>query len=218
MLKADAVALADLEQEAAEEVSLAIAELQKARVDIRVEEPSPEIHQISSDTPKGESDLENFNEESIMVEVKPGSSKTSALWNEAEKLVGAEQYMVKFGKEAIKRKLNTGSWYNPYTKLTSIGPCSAKRMVENFIPSGVLSKIAKSESYAVVTFTSRQAAIAARQCLSDGSGLEGWREVDKIPVPPLADAVPWNIFDCRGCCRPVTVSIAPQQKRFRFKM
>ena len=53
------------------------------------------------------------------------------------------------------------------------------------------------------------------QCLADGCGLDRWREVEKIPIAPLADASPWNICDCRGCCRPVTVTLPHEQKRWR---
>ena len=37
-------------------------------------------------------------------------------------------------------------------------------------------------TYAVVTFTSRQAAIAARQSLADGGATNTWRQVDDIPI------------------------------------
>lgn len=53
-------------------------------------------------------------------------------------------------------------------------------------------------SYAVVTFTSRQAAIAARQCLADGRGVHRWSQVDDIPIAPLADSPPCQPFFCRG--------------------
>jgi len=70
-------------------------------------------------------------------------------------------------------------------------------------------------TYAVVTFSSRQAAIAARQCLADGSATNVWRQVDDIPIPPLADAPPRNIFFFRGCCRPVTLTINYKEKKLR---
>lgn len=54
-------------------------------------------------------------------------------------------------------------------------------------------------SYAIVTFTSRQAAVAARQCLADGGAQNVWKQADDIPVPPLADAPPRDIFFFRGC-------------------
>ena len=77
---------------------------------------------------------------------------------------------------------------------------------------------ARDSSYAVVTFTSRQAAIAARKCLADGRGAGKWITIDEIPVPPLADASAFNICDCRGCCRPVTVTLNDQQKIMRSYM
>ena len=56
-------------------------------------------------------------------------------------------------------------------------------------------------TFAVVTLTSRQAAVAARQCLADGGGLDRWIEIEELPVAPLADAPPCDIMDCRSCCK-----------------
>lgn len=215
ILHADIITLEDLEQEAAEEVSVAIDQLHKARDEIRADEPASSHFEGPSD---------NFSttpaRKQIVDSVSPNRSlkKPSDLWEEAEKLVGSEQYMVKFGSHVVKRKMNTGKWSNPFGKSGSSKDYTTREFLAKVIPSGFLSRINKAESYAVVTFTSRQAAIAARQCLSDGSGLDGWREVDKIPIPPLADSVPWNICDCRGCCRPVTLTLPSQERRFRFKL
>lgn len=60
---------------------------------------------------------------------------------------------------------------------------------------------ARDSTFAVVTFTSRQAAIAARKCLSDGRGAGRWRTLEEVPTPPLADASAFNICDFRGCMR-----------------
>lgn len=79
----------------------------------------------------------------------------------------------------------------------------------------VADHLIRESTYAVVTFMSRQAAVAARQCLADGRGQNRWQTSQKIPVPPLADAVPWNICFCRGCCRPVSLSIHQRQKVVR---
>jgi hypothetical protein len=222
ILHSDIVTLEDLEQEAAEEVSIAIDQLHKARDEIRVDEapsfsgPSPNVDSPNVDSPAGLStDSERIGESATKERKKRKPEKTSDLWEDAEALIGAEQYMFKLGGKVLKRKMNSGSWSNPFGKSKSFNDMN---VMENVIPSGFFSKLTKSESYAVVTFTSRQAAIAARQCLSDGSGLDGWREVDKIPIPPLADSVPWNICDCRGCCRPVTVTLPDQERRFRFKL
>jgi hypothetical protein len=64
----------------------------------------------------------------------------------------------------------------------------------------------------------RQSAIAARQCLTDGSGLDRWREVEDIPIPPLADAAPFNGWSGRGLCRPVTLTLSDNQKMIRRNM
>mmetsp|Transcript_18278 Transcript_18278/g.50913 ORF Transcript_18278/g.50913 Transcript_18278/m.50913 type:complete len:1171 (+) Transcript_18278:158-3670(+) len=234
ILQADSIdTLKLLEEEANDEVEDAVNELHDIRKNIQ--EATTPFSQVQHEHPAElsttrDGDVEECDWASSCLEVqrtgiieatKMLPEDSLNLWEEAEKLVGTEQYMVKLGNQVLKRKLNTGSWYVPCRKQRSSSEESittTRRVVENVIPSGVLSRIVKSESYAVVTFTSRQAAIAARQCLSDGSGLDGWREVDKIPVPPLADAVPWNIFDCRGCCRPVTVTIPPHQRRIRFRI
>ncbi len=214
MLQADIVTLEDLEQEAAEEVSIAIEQLHEARDDIRAEEPVSEHFQ----PPDFMSDMLSVLSDSRPHEGPPEGAKQGEtlgdLWEEAERLVGSEQYMVQNRGKVMKRKLNSGSLSNPFDRSRK----NSDLTVENVIPTGLFQRITRHESYAVVTFTSRQAAIAARQCLSDGSGLDGWREVDRIPIPPLADALPWNICDCRGCCRPVTLTLPSQERRLRFKM
>jgi len=78
-----------------------------------------------------------------------------------------------------------------------------------------VTRVLDHPSYCVVTFTSRQAAIAARQCLADGKGIQAWEQVESIPMHPIADAPPRNLFFCRGCCRPVTLTIPDNEKRTR---
>lgn len=75
--------------------------------------------------------------------------------------------------------------------------------------------LVRESTYAVVTFMSRQAAVAARQCLADGRGQNRWITSAEVPVPPLADAAPCNICFCRGCCRPVSLSLNRRQKTVR---
>ncbi|CAB9496984.1 expressed unknown protein [Seminavis robusta] len=75
--------------------------------------------------------------------------------------------------------------------------------------------LARDSQFAVVTFTSRQAAIAARRCLADGRGAGRWKTFDDLPMFPLADASAFNICDCRGCMRPVTISLNDHQKIWR---
>jgi hypothetical protein len=79
----------------------------------------------------------------------------------------------------------------------------------------IASKLAKHSTYAVVTFSSRQAAVAARHCLADGRGQERWLSLETVPVPPLADAAPCDIITCRGCCRPVTLNINQNEQLVR---
>ena len=220
-MHADIVTLEDLEQEAAEEVSVAIDQLHEARDDIRVEEPVADHFHTPDMMSDMMSELRSVGSGSrhvvdTVTEIKKRNKnkKSSDLWEQCEELIGAEQYMVKMKGMAVKRTMNNGRWYNPFRKSRD----SKELKVENVVPKGFFAGFTREESYAVVTFTSRQAAIAARQCLSDGSGLDGWREVDRIPIPPLADAVPWNICDCRGCCRPVTLTLPSQERRLRFKL
>ena len=55
----------------------------------------------------------------------------------------------------------------------------------------------------------------ARHCLADGRGAKRWTPVEEIPVPPLADAAACDLVTCRGCCRPVTLTINSQQQFLR---
>lgn len=75
--------------------------------------------------------------------------------------------------------------------------------------------VAAQGTFAVVTFTSRQAAVAARQVLADGRGSDRFNQIATPPIPPLADAAPGDLLNCRGCCRPVTMSINDRQKKWR---
>ena len=55
----------------------------------------------------------------------------------------------------------------------------------------------------------------ARHCLADGRGANRWTPVEDIPVPPLADAASFDFKTCRGCCRPVTMSLNSKQQFVR---
>ena len=57
----------------------------------------------------------------------------------------------------------------------------------------------ENPSYAVITFTTRQAAVIARQCLADGGARNSWKHVDDIPVYPLADAPPLHVWCVLFC-------------------
>lgn len=103
-------------------------------------------------------------------------------------------------KDLVKRKLNAVKLW-------------AKNRSEEAIDT-----LTRHSTYAVVTFTSRQAAVAARNCLADGRGVGRWKNLSGMPIPPLADAAPFDIIACRNCCRPVTVSIPDRQKTARKYM
>lgn len=66
-----------------------------------------------------------------------------------------------------------------------------------------------------VRFTISPAILLARHCLADGRGADRWIPVEDIPVPPLADAAAGDLKTCRGCCRPVTLTVNPKQQFVR---
>lgn len=78
-----------------------------------------------------------------------------------------------------------------------------------------VDELRAESTFAVVTFTSRQAAIAARHCLADGRGVNRWTPIEQIPIPPLADAAAFDLKTCRGCCRPVTLTVNSNQQFIR---
>lgn len=141
------------------------------------------------------------------------SSTPSNQWSLVESMVN-EAHNKDGSLRSVHLTPDTGVWKMP--KLSGI-----KTMVDNWskffvnTTDRVVDTLARESSYAVVTFTSRQAALAARHCLADGRGLGRWTATDYIPIPPLADAAPFSICPCRGCCRPVTLNIDDRQKTAR---
>ena len=124
-MNSDIATLEDLEQEAAEEVSIAIDQLHEARDEIRAEEPVNEhfnppdmmSDMMSEMLSVGSSTRSNKH----VVFAEPDtpdeeSDKPEDLWEQCEALIGSEQYMVKRKGKAIKRKMNTGAWYNPFKR------------------------------------------------------------------------------------------------------
>jgi len=87
---------------------------------------------------------------------------------------------------------------------------------KGFAGKNIIDALSRETTYAIVTFTSRQAACAARQCLADGRALDRWTTYEEIPISPLADAAPFALCPCRGCCRPVTISLNDKQKLVRY--
>ena len=131
-------------------------------------------------------------------------------------------------KKVKPREMHDGRWKWPFSeswrrmlvhRSKVIVEKNKKKLKHAASQSGKFAKtVVGNSTYAVVTFTSRQAAIAARQCLADGSGLGNWKAVEDIPVPPLSDAVPYNLLSTRDLCRPVTLSINENQKSCRRYM
>jgi hypothetical protein len=78
--------------------------------------------------------------------------------------------------------------------------------------------MARDSTFAIVTFTSRQAAVAARNCMADGRGADRWVTLDHLPIPPLADAAAWDLLACRNCCRPLALGVNERQKNCRHYM
>lgn len=81
-------------------------------------------------------------------------------------------------------------------------------------------ELKRESAYAVVTFTSRQAAAAARQSLLQGDDNCDFAKfgmtLHDLPTPPLADAAAWTGFPCRYFCRPVTITLNDIQKNLRL--
>ena len=128
------------------------------------------------------------------------------------------------GTQGLIHRMASGKWhFNPGDSfLRKLRDATQPHLSESILSPrkkrNPVGSVVDHHIYAVVTFTSRQAAIAARQCTADGSGLGRWQEVEDLPVPPLADSAPWDICFCRRCCRPVTLTINDSQKRCRKNM
>lgn len=148
-------------------------------------------------------------------------------WEKVQAIVVKNQSL---GSRSISkpRIIETGQWRFPFcnslgNNLVQHGQSFVevnKRVLQRAASESgrVMRTVVAESTYAVVTFTSRQAAIAARQCIADGSGLDRWTAVEEIPIPPLADAAPFNFWSCRGLCRPVTLTISDSQKIIRRNM
>lgn len=132
-------------------------------------------------------------DDNLMAHHSSSANQLSDKWLEAERLVASERNVIQKAHRTNKHFLGNGHWPNLFhmwngSAEMALGESSKKPSTQGS------SNIIDTDSYAVVTFTSRQAALAARQCLADGCGLDRWREIDYIPIPPLADAPPWNIL------------------------
>jgi hypothetical protein len=148
------------------------------------------------------------------------NERASAQWNLVQSIVVAAAQK-DGGTRSVTRSAITGQWEIP-TSLNLFGWIKKQfhvwRDSAAHNTSKVVDAVARDSTHAIVTFTSRQAAVAARHCLADGRAVGRWTSANEIPVPPLADAAPFAICPCRGCCRPVTISINDRQKAVRRYM
>ncbi|KAL7557538.1 hypothetical protein ACA910_019251 [Epithemia clementina (nom. ined.)] len=111
----------------------------------------------------------------------------------------------------------SGIWRWPsFHDLLISAQSRAKAATQYITKQTEVMDLSRESSYAVVTFTSRQAALAARHCLADArGGTERWKTDEELPIPPLADAAAWDLCVCRNCCRPVAITIDSRQKNWR---
>jgi hypothetical protein len=143
------------------------------------------------------------------------SSHSKSPWIQVERIIN----------EAIENtRERTTTADNSATISTGVWELPNMQQISKSIWNSVIEKadktadeIARDSTYAVVTFTSRQAAVAARTCVADGRGHGRWLTLKDIPIPPLADAPAGDLgfTVCRNCCRPVTISLNDQQKKLR---
>ena len=125
--------------------------------------------------------------------------------------------------EMKERMISSGRWLIPtiasmFRSIRKTISSAYKSYKLRMKPPEIIDDLVRDSSYAVVTFTSRQAAVAARHCLADSRGHDRWVTVGEIPSPPLADAPTCNTSSFRGCVRPVTLSISDKQKLIRHTM
>ena len=139
-------------------------------------------------------------------------------WGKVEQIV-AESSISKKNK---KRHISSGIWkiltFHEFCLWLRKWILKILCWVTNMGGPGVVDDFRRDSTFAVVTFTSRQAAVAARHCLTDSRGTDRWTTVSEIPVPPLADAAVFNFSSFRGCVRPVSISINDKQKLIRHQM
>jgi len=138
-----------------------------------------------------------------------GVRRRSVAWARAESKVDESSLSV--------NSLDSGAWFG-----SNISRLSLKHVVKgatNTIAAEVNDAISKElhrgTNMAVVTFTSRQAAISARRCMVDGRPNNKWSIDQSLAIPPLADAAPFDVVTCRGLCKPVTPTIPETRKTLR---
>lgn len=166
--------------------------------------------------------------DSLMLNRIIGNTPNNSLWSQVESIVHEAKISRRshtHSEGSLSRSLQSqvpsGLWMLPTIQDFSEEAKARYRQIMAWAKkqsSHAVDKLARDSTYAVVTFTSRQAAVAARNCLADGRGAGRWISLPDIPIPPLADAAACDFCMCRNCCRPVTISINDRQKCFRGMM
>ena len=110
-------------------------------------------------------------------------------------------------KRRKAKEIASGAWRIPSArsilrKTRKTAMHSTTKMVQKVKDTAIDAlDIQRESSYAVVTFTSRQAAVAARHCLPDGRGTERWISYPDLPIPPLADAASGDLVRAKSRTR-----------------
>jgi Late exocytosis, associated with Golgi transport len=147
----------------------------------------------------------------MLLDKQENEYSSSAQWAQVETIITeARNSERSSGTKSSARTVATGQWEWPNLKWfftrTKENSKNLQKWAAKQSKEAVEKIIARESTFAVVTFTSRQAAVAARSCLADGRGAGRWMTLKDLPIPPLADAAPGDICTFRNCCRPVTLS------------
>ena len=114
---------------------------------------------------------------------------SSNQWEQVQNILRKDDTDAEGNKK--RNDIETGVWTVPTLKTTT---SSVKRSFMEHLSAickwtsfqtrnnPLSQKIAKDSTYAVVTFSSRQAAVAARHCVADGRGVERWLSLETVPV------------------------------------
>ncbi len=179
------------------------------------EESSRNLHSVGSSLRRRANTAQSALSEGV-------ASKSSNQWEQVNTILKTSDVGDSNEGSNGKRDIESGVWTKPSftsfaTALKSETMSTLRAAVKwtKGKTDPLTAKVAKESTYCVVTFSSRQAAVAARHCLADGRGVQRWLSAETVPVPPLADAAPCDIITCRGCCRPVTLNINENQLMLR---
>jgi hypothetical protein len=115
---------------------------------------------------------------------------SSNQWEQVKNILRKDDVNVE-GSNKKTHEIETGVWTVPSFRETASS--MKKSFIEHLKAIGrwtrlytrnnpLSQKIAKDSTYAVVTFSSRQAAVAARHCIADGRGVERWLSLETVPV------------------------------------